>query len=51
MSNEKTKICKHCKMEIPAGAKICPHCRKETGRQAEMGSSGSRCDRSCGCGF
>ena len=31
MSNEKTKICKHCKMEIPAGAKICPHCRKKQG--------------------
>jgi RNA polymerase subunit RPABC4/transcription elongation factor Spt4 len=29
MANEqKTKICKHCKTEIPYDAKICPHCRK-----------------------
>lgn len=26
-----TKICKHCKSEIPAGAKICPNCRKKQG--------------------
>jgi RNA polymerase subunit RPABC4/transcription elongation factor Spt4 len=24
-----TKICKHCKSEIPYGAKVCPHCRKK----------------------
>lgn len=29
--NEGTKVCKHCKSEIPAGAKICPHCRKKQG--------------------
>lgn len=23
------KLCKHCKTEIPYGAKICPHCRKK----------------------
>lgn len=26
---KETKICKHCKMEIPFGAKVCPHCRKK----------------------
>lgn len=26
-----TKLCKHCKTEIPAGAKVCPHCRKKQG--------------------
>lgn len=26
-----TKVCKHCKMEIPKGAKICPNCRKKQG--------------------
>lgn len=33
MKNEtnKTKLCKHCKTEIPAGAKICPNCRKKQG--------------------
>lgn len=33
MSKEKatTKICKHCKTEIPADAKICPQCRKKQG--------------------
>lgn len=33
MSKEKaaTKICKHCKTEIPFGAKICPQCRKKQG--------------------
>lgn len=31
MKKEKptTKICKHCKTEIPYGAKICPQCRKK----------------------
>ncbi|WP_300810497.1 DUF4352 domain-containing protein [uncultured Acetatifactor sp.] len=24
-----TKLCKHCKTEIPAGAKVCPNCRKK----------------------
>lgn len=30
MGKEKptTKICKHCKAEIPFGAKVCPNCRK-----------------------
>jgi hypothetical protein len=30
MGKEKptTKICKHCKTEIPYGAKVCPQCRK-----------------------
>lgn len=33
MSKEKptNKICKHCKTEIPYGAKICPQCRKKQG--------------------
>lgn len=33
MSKEKptTKICKHCKSEIPAKAKVCPQCRKRQG--------------------
>ena len=33
MSKEKptTKICKHCKTEIPYDAKICPQCRKKQG--------------------
>lgn len=33
MGKEKpaTKICKHCKTEIPYGAKICPQCRKKQG--------------------
>lgn len=29
--NDGTKVCKHCKSEIPAGAKICPNCRKKQG--------------------
>ena len=29
MIEEKTKKCKHCKMDIPKDAKICPHCRKK----------------------
>lgn len=31
MSKSETKVCKHCKSEIPSGAKICPHCRKKQG--------------------
>lgn len=33
MSKEKptTKICKHCRTEIPYGAKVCPQCRKKQG--------------------
>lgn len=33
MDKEKpiTKLCKHCKTEIPAGAKVCPNCRKKQG--------------------
>lgn len=33
MGKEKpaTKVCKHCKTEIPYGAKICPQCRKKQG--------------------
>ncbi len=33
MAKEKptTKICKHCKTEIPYGAKVCPQCRKKQG--------------------
>lgn len=33
MGKEKptTKICKHCKTEIPYGAKVCPQCRKRQG--------------------
>lgn len=33
MAKEKqeTKLCKHCKTEIPYGAKICPNCRKKQG--------------------
>lgn len=26
-----TKLCKHCKTEIPYGAKVCPQCRKKQG--------------------
>lgn len=26
---QETKLCKHCKTEIPAGAKVCPNCRKK----------------------
>lgn len=33
MAKEKpeTKLCKHCKTEIPYGAKICPNCKKKQG--------------------
>lgn len=33
MGKEKpaTKLCKHCKTEIPYGAKVCPQCRKKQG--------------------
>ena len=27
----KTKLCKHCKTEIPAKAKVCPNCKKKQG--------------------
>lgn len=27
--NAETKLCKHCKTEIPKDAKICPNCRKK----------------------
>lgn len=29
--NSATKLCKHCKTEIPKGAKICPNCKKKQG--------------------
>lgn len=28
---EETKLCKHCKTEIPKKAKVCPNCRKKQG--------------------
>lgn len=31
MKNDGTKLCKHCKSEISAGAKVCPNCRKKQG--------------------
>lgn len=31
MKKEGTKICKHCKSEIPVDAKVCPNCRKKQG--------------------
>lgn len=31
MEKQGTKLCKHCKTEIPAGAKVCPSCRKKQG--------------------
>lgn len=30
-NKEGTKLCKHCKTEIPAAAKVCPNCRKKQG--------------------
>lgn len=30
-----TKLCKHCKTDIPYGAKICPNCRKKQGGKAK----------------
>lgn len=38
MAKEKatTKLCKHCKTEIPAGAKVCPHCRKKQGGKLKI---------------
>ncbi len=27
----KTKLCKHCKTEIPGDAKVCPNCKKKQG--------------------
>lgn len=29
--NQGTKLCKHCKSEMPKGAKVCPNCRKKQG--------------------
>lgn len=29
--SQKTKLCKHCKTEIPAEAKVCPNCKKKQG--------------------
>ena len=31
MNEEKTKTCKHCKTQIPKGAKVCPNCQKKQG--------------------
>lgn len=31
MEKESTKLCKHCKTEIPKDAKVCPNCRKKQG--------------------
>lgn len=28
---QKTKLCKHCKTEIPKKAKVCPNCKKKQG--------------------
>ena len=30
MENE-TKLCKHCKSEIPKASKVCPNCKKKQG--------------------
>lgn len=29
--NQKAKLCKHCKTELPTGAKVCPNCKKKQG--------------------
>ena len=34
MKKDGTKLCKHCKTEIPAGAKVCPNCQKKQGMKA-----------------
>lgn len=31
MKKDGTKLCKHCKTEIPADAKVCPNCRRKQG--------------------
>ncbi len=31
MGNQETKLCKHCKTEIPKKAKVCPNCRRKQG--------------------
>lgn len=31
MAKQGTKLCKHCKTEIPAAAKVCPNCRRKQG--------------------
>ena len=38
MENE-TKLCKHCKSEIPKGAKVCPNCRKKQGGTITVAAS------------
>ncbi len=30
-NDHQTKLCKHCKTEIPKAAKVCPNCRKKQG--------------------
>lgn len=34
MKKDGTKLCKHCKSEMPADAKVCPNCRKKQGMKA-----------------
>lgn len=31
MKNKTVRLCKHCKSEMPAGAKVCPTCRRKQG--------------------